>query len=73
MGREAVRALAGPPQQSAWPEKIIETWDRNGLICRHRLLVAYRAEQRGDGYVQSVCEGTWLPGYGWVHPRYELK
>ena len=73
MGRDAVLALAGLPQQSGWPEKIVETWDRNGLICRHRLLVAYRAEQRGDGYVDSVCEGTWLRGYGWLHPRKELK
>src|SRR5690348_768739 len=69
MGRETVLSLAGAPQQSGWPEKIVETWQRNGPICRHRLLVAYRS----DGAVESVCEGTWLRGYGWLHPRTELK
>jgi len=73
MGRDAVLSLAGQPQQSGWPEKVVETWERNGLICRHRLLVSYRAEQRGNGYVDSAYEGTWLRGYGWVHPRKELR
>ena len=73
MGRDAVLSLAGEPQHSGWPEKVVESWDRSGLICRHRLLVGYRAEQRGDGSVQSVCEGTWLRGYGWLHPRQELR
>jgi hypothetical protein len=73
MGRDTVLVLAGQPQQSGWPEKIVETWERNGLICRHRLLVAYRGQYRGDGYIESVCEGTWLRGYGWLHPRKELK
>jgi len=73
MERDAVLSLAGQPQQSGWPEKIVETWDRSGLICRHRLLVAYRGQQRGDGHVESICEGTWLRGYGWLHPRTELK
>jgi len=73
MDRDAVLSLAGQPQQSGWPEKIVETWERSGLICRHRLLVAYRGQHQGDGHVESICEGTWLRGYGWLHPRRELK
>jgi hypothetical protein len=73
MERDAVLSLAGQPQQSGWPEKIAEAWDRSGLICRHRLIVTYRGRHQGDGYVESVCEGTWLRGYGWLHPRKELK
>jgi len=49
MERDAVLSLAGQPQQSGWPEKIVETWDRSGLICRHRLLVALPViRRRGD-------------------------
>ena len=73
MGRDAVLALAGTPKNSGWPEKVVEIWERNGVVCRHRLLVAYQAQQRGDGKVESVYEGTWLRGYGWLHPRKELK
>lgn len=73
MERDMVLSLAGQPQQSGWPEKIVETWERNGLFCRHRLLVAYRGQHQADGKVDSVCEGTWLRGYGWLHPRRELK
>ncbi len=73
MSREEVLRLAGSPQQSGWPEKIAETWERKGLVSSHKLFVYYRAEQRGEGYVQSVCEGTWLPGFGWRNPRKESK
>ena len=73
MERDAVLSLAGQPQQSGWPEKIVETWDRGGLVCHHRLFVAYRGEHRGDGHVEIVYEGTWLRGYGWLHPRTEFK
>ena len=71
MERSTVLSLAGQPQRSGWPEKIVETWERSGLVCHHRLFVAYRGEHVGDGHVQSVYEGTWLRGYGWLHPRKE--
>ena len=71
MERDTVLSLAGEPQQSGWPEKVVETWERSGLICRHRLRVAYRGQHTGDERVESVYEGTWLRGYGWLNPRKE--
>lgn len=73
MDRDAVISLVGPPQQSGWPEKIAETWERRGPICHRRLFVCYRGEGFQDGYVRDVWEGTWLRGYGWLHPRKESK
>jgi len=60
MSRDEVLLLAGSPQQSGWPEKIAETWEHRGVICNRRLFIYYREEQLGTGYVQAVCEGTWL-------------
>ena len=73
MDREAVLSLAGAPQHSGWPEKVIETWERKGGICHHRLVVCYRGQGLQDGYVRDVWEGTWLRGYGWLHPRKESR
>jgi hypothetical protein len=55
--RDEVLRLAGAPSVSAWPEKVVETWQRNGAICRHRLVIGYDGQQ-----VIDVCDGTWLPG-----------
>lgn len=73
MERDVVLSLVGKPQQSGWPEKVVETWERSGFVCRHRLLVSYRVEQGSNGHVDSVCEGTWLRGFGWVNPRKEPR
>jgi len=73
MDRDAVISLAGSPQQSGWPENIAETWERRGPICHHRLYVCYRGERFQDGYVRDVSEGTWLRGFGWLHPRRESR
>src|SRR6266850_1735362 len=73
MDRSAVISVAGSPQQSGWPEKIAETWERRGPICHHRLYVCYRGEGSQDGYVCYVSEGTWLRGFGWLHPRTESR
>ncbi len=73
LNRSAVLSLAGSPQQSGWPENVTETWERRGAICNHRLFVCYRGRHLEDGYVQDVWEGTWLRGYGWLHPRKDSK
>ncbi len=66
MTRSEVLALVGTPQQSGWPEKIAETWQRSGLISHRRLFIIYEGER-----VQHVWDGTWVRGYGWAHPRRE--
>ena len=68
MSRTEVLALVGTPRQSAWPEKIAETWERSGLVSHRRLFVVYEGQQ-----VQEVWDGTWLRGYGWFHPRRESR
>jgi hypothetical protein len=68
LSRDDVLRLAGTPSVSGWPEKIVETWQRDGAICRHRLVIGYDGQ-----HVDSVCDGTWLRGYGWLHPRVETK
>ena len=68
MNRDDVLRLVGTPTFSGWPEKIVETWQRDGAICRHRLSVDYDGER-----VTGVCEGTWLRGHGWLHPRIESR
>jgi hypothetical protein len=68
MSRDDVLRLAGAPSVSGWPEKVVETWQRNGAICHHRLFVGYDGQQ-----ATRVCDGTWLRGYGWLHPRIESK
>ncbi len=73
MDRDAVIFLAGSPEQSGSPEKIVETWERRGTICHRRLYVCYRGEGFQDGYVRDVSEGTWLRGFGWLHPRRESR
>ena len=71
MSRDAVLRLTGTPTFSGWPEKVAETWEIRGAICNRRLFIYYRSEQRDVGYVQDMCEGTWLRGHGWLHPRKE--
>jgi hypothetical protein len=66
MKRNEVLQLTGTPSMSGWPEKVVETWQLNGAVCRRRLVIAYAGEQ-----VVSVSDGTWLRGYGWLHPRAE--
>ncbi len=69
MTREAVLSSAGAPQISGYPEKIIETWERKGPICNRKMYVGYDAEDRDAKWnVRWVLEGTWLRGYGWLHP-----
>jgi hypothetical protein len=68
ISRDDVLRLAGAPSVSGWPEKVVETWQRDGAICRHRLVIGYDGQQ-----VASVCDGTWLRGYGWLHPRIETR
>ena len=66
MSRSEVLALVGIPQQSGWPEKIAETWERSGLVSHRRLFIIYDGER-----VQHVWDGTWVRGYGWSRPRRE--
>ena len=73
MDRQEALALAGMPQQSGWPEKVVETWERKGTFCNRRLVICYRGQGSGDGYIGNVLEGTWLRGYGWLHPRKESR
>jgi hypothetical protein len=73
MDRKEVLALTGAPQLSGWPDKVIETWERKGLLCHRRLVVCYRGQGFEDGYVRDVLAGTWLRGYGWLHPRKESR
>jgi hypothetical protein len=73
MRRDDVLRLAGAPGESGWPENVVETWEIRGTICSHRLLIDYRSEERGVGHVQCLHEGTWLRGYGWLHPRIESQ
>ena len=68
LSRDEVLRLAGTPTMSGWPEKVVETWQRDGLVCRHRLVISYSGER-----VTSVADGTWLRGYGWLHPRIESQ
>ena len=68
MSREDVLRVAGTPSVSGWPEKVVETWQRDGAVCRHRLVVGYSGQQ-----VSTVCDGTWLRGFGWLHPRIESQ
>ncbi len=68
MSRSDVLRVAGTPKVSGWPEKIVETWQRDGTICHHRLVVSYSGQQ-----VSTVCDGTWLRGFGWLHPRIESQ
>src|SRR5262249_14917034 len=70
MTREAALSFAGAPQISGWPEKIIETWERRGLICHRRMYVHYNYDggPQENGRVQWVSEGTWLRGYGLHQP-----
>jgi hypothetical protein len=68
ISRDDVLRLAGAPSVSGWPEKVVETWQRDGAICHHRLVVGYDGQQ-----VASVCDGTWLRGYGWLHSRIETR
>jgi len=62
MIRDEVLHLAGPPSISGWPEKVVETWQREGVICHHRLVVAYDGDRAA-----RVWDGTWLRGFGWLH------
>jgi hypothetical protein len=75
MTRRAALSLAGAPQISGWPEKIIETWERRGLICKHRMCIYYDYDggPEENARVDGVTEGTWLRGYGWLHPRSESR
>lgn len=76
MSRQAVLSLAGPPQKSGWPENVVEVWEKKGLVCHHRMVIWYDAWMDSDGfhgYVRDVSEGTWLRGYGWLHPRQEFQ
>src|SRR3954453_20716399 len=41
MTRAAVLAIAGAPQDSGWPENIVETWHKGSRILQHRLAVSY--------------------------------
>jgi hypothetical protein len=66
MTRAAVLAIAGTPQESGWPENIVETWHKGSRILQHRLSVSYE-----DGTVREVCEGSWIPYFGWLRPRVE--
>ena len=66
MSRPEVLALVGTPQQSGWPEKIAETWERSGLVSHCRLFIIYDGER-----VQHIWDGTWVRGFGWSHPRRE--
>ena len=68
MSRDDVLRVAGNPSVSAWPEKVVETWQRDGAFCRRRLLVTYSGQK-----VAAICDGTWLRGYGWLHPRSESQ
>jgi hypothetical protein len=66
MTRSNVLAIAGTPQQSGWPENVAETWRKGSKIMQYRLVVVYE-----NGIVRDVCEGTWVPYYGWLRPRIE--
>ena len=66
MSRPDVLALVGTPQQSGWPEKIAETWERSGLVSHRRLFIIYDGQR-----VQHVWDGIWVRGFGWSHPRRE--
>ena len=66
MTRSEVIALAGMPQQTGWPEKVAETWYRDSFVSQRRLFIVYQGER-----VRDVCDGTWVHGYGWSHPRRE--
>ena len=68
MTRSQVLALAGVPQESGWPENITETWQRKSFFSERRLFIVYQGE-----VVESVCDGTWLPGYGWYQPRIQVR
>lgn len=68
MSRAQVLTLAGPPPRSGWPENTTETWQRKRFFSERRLFVVYQGE-----VVESVCDGTWLPGYGWHQPRIETQ
>lgn len=68
MNRTEVIALVGTPQHSGWPEMVIETWERKGFVFQRRLNVVYQGE-----WVEKAWMGTWLRGYGWLHPPRESR
>jgi hypothetical protein len=70
MSRNDVLRLVGTPSVSGWPEKVVETWQRDGVISHHRLVISYGPDGQ---LVTSVCDGTWLRRYGWLHPRIEIR
>ncbi|MEO6034341.1 MAG: hypothetical protein ABIQ35_03715 [Verrucomicrobiota bacterium] len=68
MSRSQVLSIIGSPQQTGWPEKIVETWQLSGLVSYRRLFIIYDGER-----VQEIWDGTWIRGYGWSRPRRDSR
>jgi len=70
MHRSNILALVGPAQTGMYPEKIVETWYREGILGLRKLDVCY--ENSGDDRATMVREFVyWRPSQRYIYTRTE--
>lgn len=68
MQRSNILALVGAPTISGYPEKIVETWRRDGAFGLRKLEVWY--QNYPDERASIVCEYIyWRPSRRYIHTR----
>lgn len=68
--RSNILALIGPAQTGMYPEKIVETWYRDGILGLRKLEVCY--QNPGDDKATMVREFVyWRPSQRYIHTRTE--
>jgi len=70
MHRASILELVGETQWGMYPEKILETWQRDGTLGIRKLEVWY--QNHGDDRATMVCEYVyWRPSKRYIFTRRE--
>lgn len=70
MHRSNILELVGPAQAGMYPEKIVETWYRDGALGIRKLAVSYQSS--GDDRATMVREFVyWRPSQRHIYTRKE--
>jgi hypothetical protein len=62
MSRSDALEILGPPQESGWPEKIVETWRVKSPLCSRTLYLSYGE----SNLVGHFTEYSWVRGCEWT-------
>ena len=71
MSRSNILELVGVAQAGIYPEKIVETWYREGILGRRILAVRYQNTPANDNATTVSEYVYWRPTGRYIHTRKE--